>query len=200
MRETTAILVTLLLLHLAVAAEAANVPEQSVSPAVTIGAPDPGPNRPSFDLETDPVALFFRGGSLHAGIWFGQWRLDVGGFGMEMPESLHGNDGYTARFDGGGLKLDRTFGRRRSHVFAGVDTSVSRLRVTNQDDDAVRNAVAVTFGGRVGYRAFVGDHFFLAPWVGVAANLPTSSIDVGGGTFDRAPVTVFPTVHLGYSF
>jgi len=41
---------------------------------------------------------------------------------------------------------------------------------------------------------------YVVPWVSVSYNFDGDDVVIGGQEFTRSPVTIFPTVHLGWRF
>lgn len=151
-----------------------------------------------FDVETDPLAFIAQGHSLHAGIWWDDVRLDVGSFGLVIPEFVHGQSGFEAAFTGFGTKADVFWGDRRDGLLTGVELAVSRVTVRHLESTASDVQTQVGVSGRVGYRWASEAGLYVQPWVGVGYMFGGSDVVLGGERFETAPLTVFPTVHVGY--
>ena len=49
-----------------------------------------------FDVEVEPIAYILGGAGIHFGIQPSDWKYTLELFGLNIPESLHGNDGFDA--------------------------------------------------------------------------------------------------------
>jgi hypothetical protein len=148
------------------------------------------------DIELDPLAYALGGHSVHGGISWDHFRFDVGAFGLELPESLHGNPGFDASFAGFGAKLDWLPREDRSGLFIGIESSMNQQLISR--GDAFAKATQVTLGGRIGYRVDIWGGFYVSPWVGVGHSFGPTSIEVAGQSFEQSSLLVFPTIHVGY--
>jgi hypothetical protein len=170
------------------------------------------------DVETDPTAFILSGYSLHAGVGYGPFRLDLGGFAMQMPEFMHGNAGFRAKFAGAGAKLQYFFsavGEARG-AFVGADAGVARLSVEREDSGRRAERTVSSVGVQVGYRFILSSRthsarekptyrpfegaFYVTPWIGVGYLFGTTPIEADGKSFNLSPVSFFPAVHVGYGF
>jgi hypothetical protein len=152
------------------------------------------------EVEADPVAYALNGFSLHAAKVMGATRLSVGAFGIDVPRSFHGNEGWRSSMRGAGVKWDY-LGQSIDGWFAGVDAGYMRMNYSlDSGGDAVKRNV-IGAGVRAGYRFPLRQTgFYLSPWVGVSYNFDGDDVAVGTELFDRSAVTVFPTVHVGRRF
>lgn len=149
-----------------------------------------------FDVELDPLAYALGGYSLHVGAWVDHWRFDVGAFALDMPEALHRQTGFDARFHGVGAKVDYTFAEDRSGPFLGVDGGVLFVEARHAEGAAFGTTYGV--GVRTGWRFVFAQRFTVTPWVSVGRSFGDTELAVGDDTFAPSAWTVFPTVHLGY--
>jgi hypothetical protein len=169
-------------------------------------------NANHFELETDPIAFIFNGYSAHAGYQSGHFRWDVGVYGIKVPPFFSGYDNFNIRSNGGGIKLDYIF-KKRKGLLLGVESNISRERVSpksndsNPDNDLTKSFTNVSLSMRVGYRWMLGSKskdykgFYIFPWVSfVSFNLNPQSAFIQGQEYRQNTLSFFPTVHLGYSF
>jgi hypothetical protein len=154
----------------------------------------------TYDIETDPIAFALNGYSLHGGILWDSFRFDVGVFGIEVPESFHGNSGFTNRIDGAGLKLDYYLMRPGAGWFAGVEGGIVRNRVTLDETNRDKSRIVYSTGVRTGYRFVIADRFTITPWVGLGYSLNARDTRIGDQIFETMALVPFPTVHIGYRF
>lgn len=152
------------------------------------------------DLETDPTAFIMSGYSLHLGLGWKRARLDLGGYGMDLPQFMHGNDGLDVSFYGAGAKLQYFLFAEQKGAFVGVDGGVMRLNVRSTETDASAGATQLGFGVNAGYRIMLPAGFYATPWLGVGYTVNARDLAVGAQTFKSNPATFFPAIHLGYRF
>ncbi|REL32920.1 hypothetical protein DYD21_13970 [Rhodohalobacter sp. SW132] len=67
------------------------------------------PGERGFDIDIDPIAFALNGFSIHGGYVTGAYRFDLGIFGLDLPEWVHGNEDFDSSFIGAGWKVDRFF-------------------------------------------------------------------------------------------
>ncbi|HLL24366.1 MAG TPA: hypothetical protein VK427_19680 [Kofleriaceae bacterium] len=149
------------------------------------------------DVEIDPTAYVLAGHSVHAGIGWRNVRVDVGTYGMELPAWLHGNEGWSVRFIGGGAKLQWfpwSDAPRGWYVDASV--GVSRQTFENAGRDLTETVIGV--GAAAGYRFELPYRFYATPWVGLNYDLGTGDVVIAGETFERSVIFPFAAVHVGF--
>jgi hypothetical protein len=155
-----------------------------------------------WEAETDPTAFALKGFSAHVGhpIFDGRSRLQLGAFGAETPEWIHGNNGFTEDSRGVTLKVDLFPLRPLSGLFVGADSNYSRVRyeLDETHERTYRNLVGL--GSRVGYRFNYGKHLYVSPWVSVDYQFNAKDVTISGKTFRESRYSVFPAVHLGWRF
>lgn len=156
-------------------------------------------NNSGFDIDVDPIAYTLNGFSVHGGYINGAYRFDIGFFGIDLPEWLHGNKEFEASFVGAGWKVDRFFKNLPEGLFAGIEGNISRMNVTHIKSDQDQDHIGYTLGIRSGYRWNTGlGKLFLTPWVGLGYNLNAKDITIDGNTFEASPLQPFLTLHLGW--
>lgn len=153
---------------------------------------------PILDVEIDPIAYALGGYSVHAGVRHGAWRFDLGAFALDVPEAVHGQDGFEQSMGGFGLKVDHRPFASLPNLFFGVQMSVVREAVRRVDVNITETQRLVTAGPRVGYQIDLGAGFYVVPWMSVDVVLTDRALDVAGETFDAGRLVPFPTLHLGY--
>jgi hypothetical protein len=151
----------------------------------------------SADVEVDPLAYAAGGHSVHVGLGRGRVRFDLGAFAADIPEWLHGNDGFDARFDGFGAKLDVFLRESWSGPFAGVEAGLlgTTLRSPDGGHDFDRR---LQVGGRAGWRIPLPAGFYATPWIGVGYAIGAGDRRVGAYVYEESPWVIFPTLHVGY--
>jgi hypothetical protein len=160
----------------------------------------PGALTAQVEIEADPFAWALNGFSLHAAVVQGPVRVSVGVFGIDEPASLHGNDGWRSTMRGAGVKIDY-LGSRLDGLFVGGESGYMRSTYTVESSGLSEVRSVIGLGMRGGYRLSVGGSgLYVAPWVGASYNLDGDDVAIGGERFERSPVRVFPTVHIGWRF
>ena len=107
------------------------------------------------DLEVDPTAYVLGGWSVHVGLGYQNVRVDLGTYAMDVPEALHGQDGWDLSFHGAGAKLQWfpfASGGAPRGLFVDGSVGVSRQRVTWRERQASSQDTLVGVGASAGYR------------------------------------------------
>lgn len=150
-----------------------------------------------FDVEVDPIAYALDGYSLHVGVGRGRYRLDVGNFALWMPQALHGQEGFDARFGGFGVKLDAYLDPAQTGGFVGLESAYTLVSAVDERSGEQGMGRGVSAGARVGWRFDIAGGLYVVPWVGVGYRFG-EELTAGGRTFAMSPWSVFPTIHIGY--
>lgn len=129
-------------------------------------------------------------------IYDGKMRVQIGVFGADVPEWLHGQEDWDLRARGVTMKADYFFRGRAKGLFIGLDTDYSglryRLRVTRETSE--RNATGLV--ARTGYRFEIGDRFYVTPWMSV--RYLCNSVTLSGRRFSKDDYAISMTFHLGW--
>ncbi|RBP77971.1 hypothetical protein EBI01_19585 [Marinomonas rhizomae] len=153
----------------------------------------------ALDIEIDPLAYALNGHSVHFGFGENQFRFDIGVFGLDAPEAFHGDERYDLRFDGYGVKLDYLFGRYYG-AFIGLEANSSKVKYTLKSTNQTTTRTQISLGPRIGYRIMYSKNITITPWIGIDFNLDHDDVSLNGQKFDSSPISLFPTVHLGWKF
>lgn len=153
----------------------------------------------ALDVEIDPLAYGFQGHSVHFGFGEQNFRFDLGFYGLEVPESFHGNENYEQEFTGYGIKLDYLFGRYDG-FFAGLQAGSAKYKYTHTSTNETTTRTQTSLGPRIGYRFMYNKNITITPWIAVEFNLEHDDIDLNNEMFESDTVAVFPTIHLGWKF
>jgi len=191
-KKTTTIIAAFATLIALSAPALANEP---TSPGLTKSA-----TGPVLDIEIDPIAYALSGYSVHGGLSWNHVRLDVGVFGLTMPESMHGVEGVEIKGGGYGAKLDYYPLRRAPGLFFGGQVSRFREQARDKMSGLETAASHTTFGARVGYRFNITRGFYVLPWIGVDVSVSDRTQTVAGKEYKPGRVMFFPTVHFGKRF
>jgi len=169
--------------------------------ATAVAAPaaaDPVESGLRIDVEVDPTAYALSGNSLHVGLGYRHWRVDLGNFAMALPEWVHGTEGVDVAFDGYGAKLQLFPFAEQTGFFAGVDAAWTRQNARSSETGASERWSQLGVGVNLGYRITVVDRVYVTPWIGVGYQLGARDAVIEGQSYAPSPVTVFPAVHVGY--
>lgn len=153
------------------------------------------------DLEVEPLAYVFGGAGGHVALQAGAWKYEVEVFGLEIPESLHGNDGFEASPLGVEFHAERFFGDGRGGFYVGPEVGVVRLDVTHRNSGTTERHPRYSVGVRGGYQWYTGlGNLYVSPVVGVSYTLNGDAVTIAGDTLESAPLGPWGTVGLGWSF
>lgn len=153
------------------------------------------------DLEIEPLAYTFGGAGGHVALQNGAWKYEIEVFGLEIPQSLHGNTRFTARPTGFELHFERFFGERVGGFYLGPEVGLVRLRLNHSPSGRTEYRTRYSVGLRGGYQWYTGlGNIYVSPVVGLSYTLNGEAIEIGGDTFESAPLGPWGTVGLGWSF
>jgi hypothetical protein len=160
----------------------------------------PLPAAAQWEAEADPLAYAVNGYSAHLArqIDDGGMRVQLGVFGADVPEWLHGEDGWNLRARGVTLKVDFFFAGQATGIFIGLDADYSRLRyqLRRTRDASERNITGL--GPRMGYRFEFGDRLYVTPWMSFRYLFNTRDVTLSGRRFRTDDHAIFLTIHLGW--
>lgn len=102
----------------------------------------------------------------------GHWTYSIEVFGLEVPESLHGNEAFGVSTFRSELQVERFFKEPNDGFFAGPEIGVSKLEVTHQASGLRESHVQYSVGVHGGYRWYTGlGDRYLSPVVGLVYTL-----------------------------
>lgn len=161
-------------------------------------------------VETQPLALAFRGASLGVSYQRRHLRLGLGGYFFRMPsffvDQIPGNaeegwevairpagwieGGYTLREDGSGWLF-------------GANLVLSNFVITHPQETGRATYQALVLIPKVAYTWIFFDRFFLTPWLGVELHRRVDGQDpvtVGDRAFAPLRIQPLPSLSLGLTF
>ncbi|HKO48647.1 MAG TPA: hypothetical protein VJV79_13040 [Polyangiaceae bacterium] len=150
------------------------------------------------DLELDPTAYALDGFSLHAGVGWNRLRVDLGVFGLRVPEFVHQQPDFEVRFDGYGVKVQYFPFATQRGAFIGLDGALSRSSVRLQGSQLSARDNQLVVGANAGWRFEIVGDFYATTWLGLGYAFGQADVTLGGETFTSNPLVIFPAVHLGY--
>ncbi len=153
------------------------------------------------DLKVEPVSYILEGGGGHVGFQVGRWNYTLEGFGLNLPEGLHGNDGFEASMMGAEIHAEHFFGGGPGGFYAGPEAGVVQFDITHDASGITERRTRYSVGLRAGYRWYTGlGNLFISPVVGVSYTLNGDDVTIGRDTFESAPIGPWGTVGIGWSF
>jgi hypothetical protein len=172
----------------------------SISAAAVLAAPATRAQETKLhaDAEIDPLAYALNGYSLHVGIGYRAFRLDIGAFAMDVPHFIHGNTQFEYAAHGFGLKLQYFFSGKQSGIFAGIDTTTGHGLVQRRQSDLARRDRQFSVGANVGYRIPIVGGLYVTPWIGLGYEFLADDITLGERKFESSPIVPFAAIHIGY--
>lgn len=150
------------------------------------------------DAEIDPIAYALSGYSLHVGVGYRGFRLDLGAFAMDVPRFIHGNSHFDYAAHGFGLKLQYFFSGAPRGLFAGIDTNVGHGLIQRRGTDLALRESQFSVGANVGYRIPIVGPLYVTPWVGVGYEFLADDVMLGERAFESSPLVPFAAIHIGY--
>jgi hypothetical protein len=160
----------------------------------------PTPPALHVDAEVDPTAYALAGNSLHLGVGWDRYRVDLGSFALAVPQWVHGQSGFDVSFAGFGAKLQVFAAEIPRGLFAGVEASYDRVLVQRQGSALADRQRQLGLGVDLGYRIGVTERLYVTPWIGVGYLLGARAVTLADATYQPTSISVFPAVHLGYQF
>lgn len=160
----------------------------------------------AWELEIDPIAYLLNGYSAHGIYQVNHLRYDLGVFGIEQPESYHGNKGYSL--------MSRGLGAKATYLIKGIPGFYTGLGAGLAFHDAQNtttlekaDGTSASLGIILGYRLFFKNvkspdlkGFYITPWASFDYNWHFRKIDFANYDFKQKAFSIFPTIHLGYRF
>jgi hypothetical protein len=163
-------------------------------------------------VEIDPATFAFGGYSAHLRLKPANWdhiQLGAGIYAMNFPDLFVGlNDnnkdkGWDVRLNlGVGLFGEYFFKEVNKGWFLGAQASMQEYRIENSNAEGqstFTNGLIMAYGG-YSLQPFSFPLYF-KPWAGVGYTDKISGKNtVGDLTYDISPISMFATLHIGYTF
>lgn len=172
-------------------------PSASAEPATQVAA-QAAPVR--VDVELDPLAYALGGYSVHVGVGTDHFRFDLGAFGMDMPDFVHGQDDFSVAFGGFGVKAHAFLEADGTGGFIGLSAGLVHTLVRRDGTELARRDTHLSAGLELGWLFRVAGGFYVKPWVGVGWDFGAEDVTLGDATYEAQALQIFPTVHLGWAF
>jgi len=157
---------------------------------------------PHIDIEVEPVAYILNGAGITVSYQPADIRYSLEVFGLEVPESLHGNEGFDADVLGVEFHAEYFFTEASpAGFFAGPEVGISNLTVTHRESGISEDHLQFSAGLRAGYRWYTGlGDLYLSPQGGVVFTLNPKDFEIQNEVYESGFLTPFVTVGIGWSF
>lgn len=163
-------------------------------------------------IEIDPATFMFNGYSAHFRIKpasSDNLLYGVGFYAMDMPSQLvnmnneNADNGWEVRINQGtGLFGEYHFSEVNRKLFIGtqISTQQFKIRLDNYpDNEKFTNLLFMGYGGYTIQPFSLPLYFKLWGGIGYTSKISGKNF-IMGRNYDIAPITIFATLHLGYSF
>jgi hypothetical protein len=163
--------------------------------------------RSTWEIEIDPLAYaFFKGYSGHVSYNHKRIKYDVGIYGLQVPESVHANEGFTQKVQGFGFKASYLLGNVKG-LYTGLGAGYTMTEATHRNTSTIARGNSVGLGAHLGYRVFLQKEkdgsrkgLYIAPWFSADYNIHLREVKFENMPYKQSNWGFFPTVHIGYRF
>lgn len=154
-----------------------------------------------FSIETEPVAYILGGAGITGSYQYGPWTYSIEAYGeLTIPESMHGNAGFTTGLKGIILQAER-FITGTDGFYIGPEFGIASAEVSLKSTSESKTYTGYSIGLRGGYHWNTGlGNLYLSPVVGLGYTLNNKDIEIAGQTFESGPFMPWGTVGIGWSF
>lgn len=167
-------------------------------------------NETKISVEIDPATFGFNGYSLHLRVQpknTTHLLVGAGIYAMDMPSFLvdlnEKNKNFKVRINQGiGLFAEHYFCEVNRKWFIGTQMGIQEFKIEEKNKTGQEKFTNLLVMGHVGYvfKPF-NNNFYLKPWAGIGYTSKISGTNtVNSSEYDIAPVTMFATLHVGYTF
>lgn len=169
-------------------------------------------NKTKLSLELDPATFIFKGFAVHLRIQpegINNLLFGAGAYAMEMPDVIvninKGNKdkGWSVRINQGyGLFGEYYFNEVNKKWFVGNQIGIQEYKIENKSTHGNEKFTNILFMGYAGYAWQPFDsNFYIKPWVGIGYTSKISGNNkLNNFEYDISPITMFATLHIGYTF
>jgi hypothetical protein len=170
------------------------------------------PEKTTFSLEIDPATFVFNGYSAHLRIKpknSEHLLVGAGIYAMDMPDPFvninkeNRNKGWQVRINtGAGLFGEYHFKQVNRGFFGGGQLSIQEFKIENDNtagSEKFSNVLVMPYGGYT-FQPFDFPLYFKA-WGGLGYTSKISGENkLGDLEYDISPISMFATLHIGYTF
>lgn len=166
----------------------------------------------SFSVEIDPMTFGFKGYGFHLRMSpknSDHLLLGLGAYAMDFPSVLvdlnkkNKDQGWSTRLNQGyGLFAEHHFTEVNKKWFVGGQLAIQEYKIENETTDGSEKFSNFLLMAYTGYTWQPFDfNLYIKPWMGIGYTSKVTGENVlGGKTYDIAPILMFATLHVGYTF
>lgn len=171
-------------------------------------------NKTRISVEIDPATFAFKGFGVHLRIQpksSEHLLIGVGAYAMNMPDILvnlnkeNRDKGWSLRLNQGfGLFGEYHFSEVNKGLFAGGQVGIQQYKIELEGQESIGDS-KYSNGLAMGYLGYTFAPFkhnlYIKPWAGIGYTSQIAGDNtVGSAKYDIAPITMFATLHIGYTF
>jgi len=163
-------------------------------------------------VEIDPATFVFSGYSLHLRIQpkgYDHLLLGIGTYAMDMPSvfvDFNKNNkglGWDVRLNHGySFFIEHHFSKTNEKWFVGGQAGIQDYTIEKDNTDGskkFKSALLMAYSGYT-FRPF-NFNLYIKPWAGIGYSSKISGSNIlNGNEYDISPITMFATLHVGYTF
>lgn len=169
-------------------------------------------NKSKFSLEIDPATFGLGGYSIHLRLQpktCSHLLIGVGTYALDMPDVLvdfnsnNKDKGWNIRINQGySFFAEHHFTEVNTKWFVGTQLGVQEFKIKMDQANGSEKFSNLLTMGYIGYTAQLGkSKFYLKPWAGIGYTTKVSGDNkLNTSVYDIAPITMFLTLHAGYTF
>lgn len=174
--------------------------------SITINAQE----KTKISIEIDPATYLFDGYSLHLRIQpknYNHTLMGIGIYGMNLPDMFVNFDpknkgkGWNVRINKGiSLFGEYHFNEVNKKWFIGTQLGIQEFEIKNSSGKSnYNNILTMAYLGYT-FKPFK-NNFYLKPWTGFGYTAKINGKNtINRYTYNIAPITMFATLHMGYTF
>jgi len=165
-----------------------------------------------FSIEIDPATFAFSGYGFHLRVKqknSERFLMGIGAYAMDMPDALvdfnknNKGKGWNVRLNQGyGVFGEHHFSEVNKKWFVGAQTGIQEYKIENETVAGSEKFTNILAMGYFGYtiKPFK-NNLYIKPWAGIGYTSKISGNNtLGALEYDIAPITMFVTLHIGYTF
>lgn len=169
-------------------------------------------NKTEYSIEIDPFTFAFKGYGVHLRLQpknSEHLLMGIGAYAMDMPDALvdfnknNKGKGWNVRLNQGyGLFGEHHFSEVNKKWFVGAQIGIQEYKIENETVEGSEKFTNILAMGYFGYtiKPFK-NNLYLKPWAGIGYTSKISGNNkLGALEYDIAPITMFVTLHIGYTF
>jgi hypothetical protein len=165
-----------------------------------------------FSIEIDPITYVFKGYSVHL-----RWQpkncdhllLGLGTYAMDLPDAMVNFDSKNKE-EGWKVRINQAYGLFAEHHFTEVNhkwfvggqLGIQEYKIENETiagSEKYNNILAMGYFGYT-FKPFKNNLYF-KPWAGLGYTSKISGDNtIGASEYHIAPIMMFATLHVGYTF